>query len=86
MTNLQTVLAIAGTLGGGGLLLGVYKLSQVLPERNTKKIDCVEHDITQIKVHVAKIDVQQVALTKNFDEFKEHVYSKLDRLLKINGG
>lgn len=86
MTNLQTILAIAGTLCVlAGLGLGIYKLSQWLPQRNTKKIDCVEHDITQIKVHVAKIDVQQVALTKNFDEFKKHVYSKLDELLKLNG-
>ena len=86
MTNLQIVFSIIGTLCVLlGLLLGIYKLSQWLPQRNMKKIDCVEHDISQIKIHVAKIDIQQVALTKNFDKFEKHVYAKLDRLLKLNG-
>lgn len=100
MTNLQTILSIAGTLGGGTLLLGIYKVSQRLPERNANKLDCVEGDIGNIKIRVARIDEKQTAIKENVEKMDDKLQNvldtngqhvkdindKLDALLKLNGG
>lgn len=100
MTDLQIILSIAGTLGGGGLLLSIYKVSQWLPQRNTKKIDCVEGDIGKIQIHIARIDQKQTGLKENIEKMDTNlqkvldangrdmreISGKLDKLLKLNGG